>query len=248
MYRCRRHVLRHPTWNLKTRSQHVFLPHQSCQIYNSSPTQLLFLQNLPLLTQCPSQLKCTIVHHANVRLRQPVDGTSIDVSTTDFKLPTSISSSSFSLIVSQSRRWILVNTEAIPPPLAPPMKKIPLNVAPLKPMPNTRQRKPKAAIIKPSIPSPTVHNLVDTGHTHHQSTQTTLLTVDLAAAIPIHHLYDGLTSDWFNSSSTSSPSAFTDVESLLREHAKEGARAMAAFLLKDLQSWITVTSAKLGQP
>jgi hypothetical protein len=47
MYGCRRHVLRHPTWNLTTRSQHVFLPHQSCQIHNSSPTQLLFLQNLP---------------------------------------------------------------------------------------------------------------------------------------------------------------------------------------------------------
>jgi hypothetical protein len=46
-YRCRRHVLRHPTWNLTTRSQHVFLPHQSCQIHNSSPTQLSSYKTFP---------------------------------------------------------------------------------------------------------------------------------------------------------------------------------------------------------
>jgi hypothetical protein len=143
---------------------------------------------------------------------------------------------------------VAAGTEAIPLILASPMKKIPINVAPLKPMPTTRRRKPKAAITQPTIPTSPVNDLVDTGRSNHQSTQTTLLTVDFADAIPVQHLYDGMAADWLNSGFASAPGTFTDIASLLREHAKEGAGAMASILLKDVQSWINIISGKLGQP
>lgn len=143
---------------------------------------------------------------------------------------------------------VAAGTEAVPLILASPTKKIPINVAPLKPMPTTRRRKPKAAITQPTIPTSPVNDLVDTGRSNHQSTQTTLLTVDLADAIPVQHMYDGMAADWFNSGFPSAPGTFTDIASLLREHAKEGARAMASILLKDVQSWVNISSGRLGQP
>ena len=128
---------------------------------------------------------------------------------------------------------------------AAPVKKLPINVAPMKPMP--RRRRLKSSVTKPTIPTSPDRDLVDPSHSCHQGTQTTLLTVDLADTIPIPHMYDGLAAAWLQAGfPTSSPNELVGVTAVLQEHAKEGVRAGVRLLLKDLQSWTATVAAKLG--
>jgi hypothetical protein len=76
------------------------------------------------------------------------------------------------------------------------VKKVPLNVAQMKPMPKPCGRKTRTA-----VPKPPDCDAIDHGHSYHQGTQTILLTVDLTDALPRPHMVDQLASTGFQATS-----------------------------------------------
>lgn len=81
-------------------------------------------------------------------------------------------------------------------------------------------------------------------HTSHQSadycnqtTQTSLITVDLTDVIVREHMYDSHISTWLQAGFVPVPDQ-RQIHDLLIDHAREGARAMHAFMVTEMQAWV----------
>jgi transposase len=82
------------------------------------------------------------------------------------------------------------------------------------------------------VPTTTVNKSVPA--ISHQATQTSLHTVEVSDAMVQPHMYDHFIPSWIQERfASASHSSQID---LLLDHAREGARAMHAFLLADIRS------------